>query len=377
MKGNTNMKSYFDIILADAKAAFAIREMGGNRVFGYLGAPGVGKTAIMAQVAKEIGAELWDSLNLAASTPMDIQIKIPNIEDGTFTTLASDDFPWEDSVGDRKIIFFMDEKTNASADVNKATQQFLISRRIGSKVLGKNVVVMLAGNRQTDKAGSGNLSTAVYNRVTWRNLEWTANHSEHAVDHLISKYRPSPEAMTPTARDTLALIAGYFAHKPILEKDFTDALAKIGKDPYIQWCSPRSLEALIARIAVNNWELLPIEDMAGDIGLGRATELTGFASLLGKLPKYEEVLADPKGAKLPGEPDAKYAMCAMLAVRVNEDDFEKVWEYVSRISEVTMRVVFIKMSVKAHPELRGSVAIRNVIKGDRQLVAAVGAVGVA
>ena len=326
-------------IKQDFKTAIAARAIGEHLVFGYLGQPGSGKTQMIHQVAEEFGYEVWSGFNISAASPMDVAIKMPKGD--LFQTLPSDDFPWSSLVLDRKILLFIDEVTNGTSDTIKAIQRLVNERKLGEHTLGVNVIVFLAGNRQSDKAGSGNLSTAMYNRVTWRDWTWDSKDSDSAVTYLASKHLISDQA-----RELKALLLGYFAHKPMTTNDFSEALKQLGKAPYVQWCSPRSLEALIVRSVCADYTLPSILDAAGDIGLGRATELIGFASLLGKLPSYDTVVKSPKEARLPDEVDSQYAMTSMLAVRVRPADFGKVWQYMSRFEELTMKVVFLKLALK-------------------------------
>ena len=114
--------------------------------------------------------------------------------------------------------------------------------------------------------------------------------------------------------------------------------------------------------------------MAGDIGLGRATELAGFASLLGKLPKFEEVVKKPDTAKMPESVESRYAMVSMLAVRVKKDTMEPVWTYMNRFEEPTMKVVFLKMAMKASPEIKQSKTYEELFLKDKELVKAVASV---
>lgn len=361
---------FIEQLKQDLSIAIAARADGLHLVFGYLGAPGTGKTQGIQQVVKELGYDLWSGFNISAASPMDVAIKMPNMEEGVFETLPSDDFPWKHIVGDKKVVLFIDEITNGTSDTIKAIQRLVNERRLGKFELGENVLVILAGNRQSDKAGSGSLSTAMYNRVTWRNLVWTAKDSDVALDYLTEKYKTEEKKGV----EMLAMLQGYFAHKPILEKDFSDALGKIGKEPFIQWCSPRSLEALLCRVAHNDWNLPEIADMGGDVGMGRATELFGFNALLGKVEKYEKVVADPDKAKMPDSVEAQYAMLSMLAVRVKKAEFDAIWKYVARMKEVTMRVVFLKMALKASPEVREAKSYADLYKTDKELVSAIGSV---
>lgn len=362
-------------ITRDIKVALAAAAKGDNIIFGYLGMPGIGKTQMIKQATHALGLEFFGDMVLSSCSPMDILGKVPNMEDEVLSTLPNDDIPLAYRVGDTAGVWFIDEITNATSDTLKALQQGLLSRKFGKHVLGKNVVILLAGNRQSDKAGSSTLSSAVYNRVTWRNLDWSAAHSDRAVEYIVEKHEETRDnpALQLKAKEFSAIMQGYFAHQPMLEKDFSDALSKLGKEPFIQWCSPRSLESLVSRASCMGWEIPGIMDMAGDIGMSRATGISTFASLIGKLDSYEKVVKDPSKAKLPDAMDAKYAMLSMLAVRAEPDAFDKVWEYISRLQEVTLRVVFLRMAMQATPALRDTKTYGAIYKTDHELVAAISA----
>lgn len=111
--------------------------------------------------------------------------------------------------------------------------------------------------------------------------------------------------------------------------------------------------------------------MAGDIGMGRASELITFRDLLGRLDRYEKVVEDPEGAKLPESIEAQYAMLGILSQRVTPKEFGAVWKYVSRIEEVTMRLVFMRMAVVANREITRTKEYEEAFREDRQMRAAV------
>lgn len=362
--------SFIKQIEQDIIVAQAARKAGHRLVFGYLGMPGIGKTQAIHSVAESLGYEVWAGFNIATASPMDVAIKMPNMERGTFTTLPNDDFPWEHEVGDRKIVLFIDELTNGTTDTVKAIQRLINEGCLGKFKLGKNVITLLAGNRQTDKAGSNSLTTAMYNRVVWRNISWGVEESDAALDHILKKHLPEE---SQKAKELLAVTQGYFKFKPILEGDFIAARDKLGKEPFIQWCSPRSLEALITRISCTNWTLPGVFDMAGDIGLGRASELHGFFSLIGEMDSFEKIVKDPDTARIPDSVEKKYAMISMLSARVRKLDFGAVWEYIRRIEEKTIQIAFIQLAVKSSPDVRGTKEFNEICKNEKQLISIIAA----
>ena len=322
----------FQSIMQDMSIAFAVREQAIARgthdhiVFGYLGIPGVGKTAKIIQAAARHNARVIQLLGSALS-PTDI-VATSLGDDDLLRVQYNAEVPWESTVGDEKIVWFLDECTNMHAEVWKSFQKLIHERALGSKVLGPNVVIVLAGNRASDKAGSTTVSSAVYNRVTWR--EWDYNNAEF-IEYLSDRY------------DTPVLTA-YFSLKEMGETDFTDALKMMGKAPYVQWASPRSVERLAQRLSVASTMgvTLSVTDIAGDIGIGRAGEYVAFEDKVQHLPPLSKVLADPEHTQIPDKVDMQFAMLAMLVQKTDKDIFPQLATYVRRM-DVSLQVLYLKL----------------------------------
>ena len=62
------------------------------------------------------------------------------------------------------VILFLDELTSAAPAVQAATYQLILNRRIGKYVLPDNVVLVAAGNRESDKGVSYRMPTPLANR---------------------------------------------------------------------------------------------------------------------------------------------------------------------------------------------------------------------
>lgn len=320
-------------IINHMETAFAIRTRAiaagtdNHIVFGYLGFPGVGKTAMILQAAKKLNAQVieWAGNSLQSTDLMATAL-------GTEDWLVSQynvNVPWEDIVHDERVVLFIDEATNMDEYMWKAMQKLIHQRTLGDKRLGPNVIIVLAGNRASDKAGSAVISSAVYNRVSW--FDWVYD-NDGFIEYLADRYE-------------VPVLCAYLSLKPLGESDFTDALKMLGKSSFIQWASPRSVERLAMRMEFEHLKggRLGMIEMAGDVGLGRAGEISGFFNKVDKLPSLTSIIKDPKNAKLPTEVDLQFAMIAMLLQAMNVDNFPSLAEFVQRM-DVSIQVLFLKLA---------------------------------
>lgn len=158
----------------------------GDKVPGFLGAPGVGKTASIKQWAKEEAerlnktfvdspsAEDWDNpQNFCYSVVLTSQIEeidsrgLPHIitkangEQITVYTLT-ELFP-KNGCG----VIVLDEFPNGRTQVQNAMQPMILERRAGSIMVSKDITFVVAGNRQCDNSGTHFIPTAMRNRVGW------------------------------------------------------------------------------------------------------------------------------------------------------------------------------------------------------------------
>lgn len=122
------------------------------------GAPGIGKSALVAEFAAAVGLPCVSLLG-SQLAPEDL-IGVPQIVDGKSrfcppTMIARDD-PY---------VLFLDELNACSHEVQKAFYSLIHERRIGEYVLPTGSVVVGAGNRAKDAAIVKPLSSALINRL--------------------------------------------------------------------------------------------------------------------------------------------------------------------------------------------------------------------
>jgi len=154
------------------------------------GAPGIGKSDIVAQIAKEENRPLID-IRLPLMEPTDIRgipyladvkvydkdgnlIKDDNgvpIYDKEFRWSTPSDLPTDEA--SRAMVFF-DEMSAAPPSVQAATYQIILNRRIGNYELPVESVIVAAGNRVKDKGVAYNMPMPLANRFSHLTLEVSA-----------------------------------------------------------------------------------------------------------------------------------------------------------------------------------------------------------
>jgi MoxR-like ATPase len=134
------------------------------------GRPGVGKTQIVATLAEEIGAQLYD-LRLTTIEPQDLR-GLPYYDHVMQRTkwYRPEDLP-ADPV---PAVLFLDELTAASPTLQPTVYGLLQERRIGRHELPTTVFVVAAGNTVEDGAVAYELGTALSDRLVHLYVQATA-----------------------------------------------------------------------------------------------------------------------------------------------------------------------------------------------------------
>ena len=132
------------------------------------GLPGVGKSDLMQQIADKeyLGKTLLIDLRVALFEPTDLRgYPVPNVQTGQMQWLPPSDLPTESQAEEHDtIILFLDEMNSAAPGVQAAAYQLILNRRIGQYKLPDNVVIVAAGNRESDKGVTYRMPTPLANR---------------------------------------------------------------------------------------------------------------------------------------------------------------------------------------------------------------------
>src|SRR5689334_12139898 len=170
------------------------------------GPPGIGKTALVEQFARDVGL---DCLSLLGSqlAPEDL-IGVPRIE-GNRSVFC----PPRMVARDAAYLLFIDELNACSFEVQKAFYSLINDRKLGEYRLPEGSVVVGAGNRAQDQAIVKPMSSALMNRMLHVELkptlrdwldwayaqgihEWILRYLETRPDHLFVAPPKTEETFT-------------------------------------------------------------------------------------------------------------------------------------------------------------------------------------
>lgn len=170
-----------------------------------MGAPGIAKTAIIASIAKKIGAQLID-LRLATMDETDLGVyPVPSKENG-YTILDHAVPKWASQTADGKpYIIAFEELNRASKSVRDAALGVLLEKRIGYNFsFGENVLMIATGNLGTeDGTEVEELDTALKSRlITIQHKmeldEWITTYAkEHVHKDVVRYLEAHPTAFYP------------------------------------------------------------------------------------------------------------------------------------------------------------------------------------
>jgi hypothetical protein len=269
------------------------------------GPPGVGKSEMWAQVAKEEKIGFID-VRLAQLDPVDLRGLPAVVKEGgvTRTVWSRPDF-WPDAKrdGERGIIL-LDELGDCGKAMQSAAYQVVLDHRAGPHEIPPGWYVAAAGNNQKHRAGAQPMSSALANRFAWieidADLDCFIEHGNKVGFNF--------------------LILGFLRFRPGLLHDMKDATLKAFPTPR-SW----SKAALVCEAPAN----IRAKLVGGCVGEGAAGEFEAYMRAM-DLPDIEEIVANPKKCRIPEQPAHKYALSSMLAYRADRSNFEAIMQYIKR-----------------------------------------------
>lgn len=129
------------------------------------GPPGIGKSELVADITQELGGFMIDC-RLGQMEPTDLRgIPFYNKDINKMDWAPPIDLPDEETAAQYPVVtLFLDELNSAVGSVQAAAYQLILNRRIGKYVLPKNVVLIAAGNRESDRGVTYRMPTPLANR---------------------------------------------------------------------------------------------------------------------------------------------------------------------------------------------------------------------
>jgi hypothetical protein len=306
------------------------------------GPPGIGKSEVVAEVTEELGGLMID-LRMAQMEPTDIRgIPYFNKENGKMDWAPPVDLPDEELASKYPIIvLFLDEMNSAPPAVQAAGYQLVLNRQVGKYKLPDNVVIVAAGNRDSDKGVTYRMPMPLANRFI--HLEMRADFTawqQWAVNKGIHK-------------DVVGYLS--FAKQDLYDFD--------NKSSSRAFATPRS------------WcfvsDLLKDEDsmdtdtqfnlVAGAVGEGLAVKFAAHRKIAGKMPEPSDILNGKVKDLAIKEISAMYAltiaMCyelkdAVQNKRVDNKKFHEMaqnfFDYMMQNFETELVVMGAKIALKTY-----------------------------
>lgn len=234
------------------------------------GPPGIGKSELVEGITKELGGHMID-LRLGQMEPTDIRgIPFYNKDTGKMDWAPPVELPDQDTAAQFPIVvLFLDELNSAPPSVQSAAYQLILNRRVGKYRLPDNVVMVAAGNRESDKGVTYRMPTPLANRFIHQEMKVDfASWQEWAVSNRIHKD-----------------VVGYLS---FAKQDLYDFDAKSASRAF---ATPRTW-TFVSQILEDN---IADEDtvtnlVAGTVGEGLAVKFMSHRKVAGRMPDPVDIL---------------------------------------------------------------------------------------
>lgn len=294
------------------------------------GAPGVGKSQGVRQVAKTIEEKtgkrvIVTDVRLLLFNPVDLRgIPTANADKTLAVWLKPKIFQMDESE-DVVNILFLDEISAASPSVQAAAYQITLDRTVGEHRLPDNCIVIAAGNRVTDQSVAYAMPKALANRLlhidvkadctAWR--RWALNTGIHHA------------------------VVGFLTQNPSLLVD--DTKEDVGN----AFASPRSWEMvsnMLNDVSDDVAKVFPL--IKGCIGWNAAYLFRTWAEVYAKIPAPQDIC---KGTEwgIPVRAEGLYAvvssLVAYLRQHYTDEDIDNAIAYVRRFRKEEFQIHFFQM----------------------------------
>ena len=266
------------------------------------GPPGVGKSDIISQITDDLNGYMID-LRLGQMDPTDIRgIPFFNKEAGKMDWAPPIELPDAELAAEYPVIvLFLDEMNSATPAVQAAAYQLILNRRVGKYTLPENVVIVAAGNRDSDKGVTYRMPTPLANRFvhlevkadfqTWQT--WAVKHKVH--------------------QDVVGYLS--FAKQDLFDFD--------PRSSSRSFATPRSWVFVSDFCNDNDISDSELSDLVcGSVGEGVSGKFMAHRKIAGSLPKPEDILSGKTKKMDSKEISAMYALTTSMCYEL-QDYLEK------------------------------------------------------
>lgn len=305
------------------------------------GPPGIGKSEVVSEITEELGGLMID-LRMAQMEPTDIRgIPYFNKDLAKMDWAPPVDLPDEELASKYPIIvLFLDEMNSAPPAVQAAGYQLVLNRAVGKYKLPDNVVIVAAGNRDSDKGVTYRMPMPLANRfihiemradfASWQN--WAVNKGIH--------------------EDVVGYLS--FAKQDLYDFD--------NKSASRAFATPRTWVFVSDLLKDEDTDTDTLFNLtSGAIGEGLAVKFMAHRKVAGKMPEPSDILSGKVKDLAVKEVSAMYSltisMCyelkdALDNKRVDNKEFHKMadnfFNYIMANFETELVVMGAKIALKTY-----------------------------
>jgi ATPase family associated with various cellular activities (AAA) len=262
------------------------------------GPPGIGKSDIIKQLGTELDAHVID-VRLSLWEPTDIK-GIPFFDSNVNKMVWAPPLELPDAEmakQHKQIILFMDEMNSAAPAVQAAAYQLVLNRRVGTYQLPDNVVMVAAGNRETDKGVTYRMPAPLANRFV--HLEMTCDWDDWqdwAVENKLHK-------------DVVGFLT--FSKKDLYDFD--------PKSASRAFATPRSWSFVSELLIDDDCDESTLTDLtSGAVGEGLAVKFMAHRKHASKMPNPTDILSGKVKKMDSKEISAQYSLVVSLCYELKD-----------------------------------------------------------
>jgi len=262
------------------------------------GSPGIGKSSIVKQIAKEKNLEFID-LRLSLLDPTDLK-GIPFFDSNSNEAVwAMPNFLPKESQS--KGILFLDEINTAPPSVQAAAYQLVLDRKVGDYELPSGWAIVAAGNSESDRGVVYRMPPPLANRFI--HLEMEVNFE----DWKNWAYKNGIEA-------SIIAFLNYDSSKLFNFDPNRDEKS---------FATPRSWEYVDRVLKSNIPKESELEILSGAVGKESAISFIGFKKVMHRLPNIEDILQG-KEVELQEDTQLLFALIAALVAKLKDATKEEI-----------------------------------------------------
>jgi hypothetical protein len=276
------------------------------------GAPGIGKSDIIKQIAARLGYRVLD-IRLSMYDPVDLRgLPMADIVRKVTEWLRP---KLLDIAEGEQVIIFLDEMDRAATAVLNAALQLVLDRRVGEFDLPDSVRIVAAGNGDTDARMISKISNALANRFT---------HLYAVADAETASAHWARIGLDPAL---VAFIRFRGAADTVNNKP---GLLQTTRQPGEHaFASPRSWAKCDKFMSLPDAQRARM--VKGTVGAAPALEFEAFVGMFRSLPSLDSIIRDPMGAALYPEINVNYAIAAGLSRKADHMNAGAIITYADRM----------------------------------------------